>query len=420
MSMRELLVLLLTLTAFVTHPQTALAEKEQDRGKSKQSKRKARSPRKADPAIAVEDPSWPRLDAHCEEADALSVLASTETGWSDSYCGDTTRRVMEKGWWRVSAHLVSECRARGFKVASPVYKAKSNLNKQLNAITNLLSGPSAVISPAFQWAQSRDYILINVKFAHKLDTPATLGVESKGGADINERSLVFEAASKTKNKRFRLDLKLSRAVVPEESEWSMAAVGRATISLKKKHPETAWLRLLDSSQVPPQNMHTWWEMREQHTNDVKMLDTSMTDASAIAKAKAKAAEEAALRNETVKGNTTEAGAESSHNNGGGNKNNDDVVAIPAEGASTEHSNNADAADSADTSEAASDARVDPMLEAKRKELIAERAQARAAIFKEASDQVALVQQNKVRALDLAEADFESKMTALGTAISDEL
>ena len=46
--------------------------------------------------------------------------------------------------------------------------------------------------------------MINVKFAHKLDTPATLGVKSKGGADITEKGLVFEVASKTKNRDFDL------------------------------------------------------------------------------------------------------------------------------------------------------------------------------------------------------------------------
>jgi hypothetical protein len=407
MGMRAVVVWL-TLTAFVLCPLSALGKKKRKRKKG---------PRKPDPAIALEDPSYPRLDAHCAEDDALAVLAAGEAGWSDSYCADTVRRVMEKGWWEVSAHLVGECRARGFKVASPVYKAKSNLNKQLNVITNLLSGPSAVISPAFQWAQSRDYILINVKFAHKLDTPATLGVKSKGGADITEKGLVFEAASKTKNKRFRLDLKLSRAVVPEESDWSMAAVGRATISLKKKHPETAWIRLLDSAQVPPQNMHTWWTMREQHSNDIKTLDTSMTDASAIAKAKAKAAEEAKARNETEPSDGAEAAgttAAASKGNAADNNNNNNQ---DASAAATEASSGSGTAGSTETATTAAHTNtpVDPMVEAKRKELMAERSEARAAILKEATDQVALVQQNKARALDKAEADFSAKLAALGGA-----
>ena len=234
-----------------------------------------------------ENPNLPSLNLHCLESEAISFLGGSD--FDDSYCGDTIRQVMERGWWDVTAKLVKECRARDFKVASPVYKAKSNLNKQLNIITNLLSGPSAIISPAFQWSQSKDYILIEVKFAHKLDTPATLGVKSKG-ADLKVTSLTFDAASKSKNKRFKLNLKLAREIIPEESEWSMAAVGRATFSLKKKHPETAWTKLLHPSQAVPQNMHTWWAMKEQHENEVKSLDTSLTDTSAIKKAEEKRVE----------------------------------------------------------------------------------------------------------------------------------
>ena len=229
--------------------------------------------------VAPEDPSLPPLSHHCLESEAMAHLGTTDE-IPDGYCGKTIRDMMERGWWDVTSKLVKECRARDFKLSGQIYKAKSNLNKQLNIITNLLSGPSALISPAFQWSQSKDYILINVKFAHKLDTPATLGVKSKG-ADIKSTELVFEAASKSKNKRFKLSLQLARAIVPEESEWSMAAVGRATFSLKKKHPETAWVKLLNPSQSLPQNMHTWWAMKEQHENDVKSLDTSLTDASAI-------------------------------------------------------------------------------------------------------------------------------------------
>jgi hypothetical protein len=70
----------------------------------------------------------------------------------------------------------------------------------------------------------------------------------------------------------------------------MAAVGRATFSLKKKHSETAWTKLLHPSQSVPQNMHTWWAMKEQHENEVKSLDTSLTDASAIKKAEKERAE----------------------------------------------------------------------------------------------------------------------------------
>ena len=314
----------------------------------------------AKPRVAAEDPNVPSLTLHCLESEALSFLGAEDV--NEAYCGKTIRQVMERGWWELTAKLVKECRARDFKVAGPVYKAKSNLNKQLNIITNLLSGPSAIISPAFQWSQSKDYILFNVKFAHKLDTPATLGVKSKG-ADIKSGSLTFEAASKSKNKRFKLSLKLAREIIPEESEWSMAAVGRATFSLKKKHPETAWVKLLHISQTAPQNMHTWWAMKEQHENVVKSLKTSLTDTSAIKMAQA----------QNNNNSSTEATAETTTNN----------EAAAAAGVATA----ASSADAAPTSDDATDiGAVNPnqaSLDLHRQELEKEKAIARENILKKA-------------------------------------
>lgn len=68
------------------------------------------------------------------------------------------------------------------------------------------------ISPAFEWAQSGDWIYINAKMSHKLDAPATLNVVSEG-VRIAERSLNF-AASKDQ-KRFALDLALYYDIDPE-------------------------------------------------------------------------------------------------------------------------------------------------------------------------------------------------------------
>lgn len=351
------------------------------------------------PRVAVEDPSVPSLSLHCLESEALSFLGS-DNDFSDAYCGKTIQHCMERGWFQVTAILVAECRSRNFKVAGPVYKAKSNLNKQLNIITNLLSGPSAIISPAFQWSQSKDYILLNVKFAHKLDTPATLGVKSKG-ADITSTGILFEAASKSKNKRFKLSLTLARAIVPEESEWSMAAVGRATFSLKKKHPETAWMNLLDSKQAEPRNMHTWWAMKEQHDNDVKSLEMTNTDAPAIAKAKKERAE----NNDT---DTTTPLAD--HN--------------PSKQPDTVATTTEEAAPGVTTAPSGEAIKYQKMLD----DLLEEKAKARKNILhfstkktKEVLDQMTRdmevertrIQRNKVKALQNMDAEYAEKLDALG-------
>lgn len=71
------------------------------------------------------------------------------------------------------------------------------------------------ISPAFEWAQSGDWVYINAKMSHKLDAPATLNVVSEG-VKMDERSLKF-AASKD-HKRFSLDLTLHADIDPDVSE----------------------------------------------------------------------------------------------------------------------------------------------------------------------------------------------------------
>lgn len=71
------------------------------------------------------------------------------------------------------------------------------------------------ISPAFEWAQSGDWVYINAKMSHKLDAPATLNVVSEG-VQMGERSLKF-AASKD-HKRFALELALHADIDPDVSE----------------------------------------------------------------------------------------------------------------------------------------------------------------------------------------------------------
>merc|ERR1711871_1037556 len=125
---------------------------------------------------------------------------------------------------------------------------------------------------------SADYVFINVKFAHKMDTPATLGVKSEN-VTITSHGLYFSAFSKTKNKRFLLDLKFPREIIPEESTWSMGAVGRATFELKKRWPQTKWAKFTTQKKMAA-NMHVWWAMKEQYAKEIGNLEEYSTDTKA--------------------------------------------------------------------------------------------------------------------------------------------
>lgn len=117
-------------------------------------------------------------------------------------------------------------------------------------VTRVLS-----ISPAFEWAQSPTEVYLQVKYAHKLDTPATLGCEADN-VTIADKRVQFSAVCAAKRKRFNLNLGLLRSVDSDLSSWSTGSVGRATLTLRKSEPQV-WSRLLATPQKP-NNMHVWW------------------------------------------------------------------------------------------------------------------------------------------------------------------
>ena len=230
------------------------------------------------------------LSSACTEAEAVEMFQAivmnesfetNEGAWKKGYCKGGIVDAMEQGRWELSEAIITECVAKGVKVASSVYKAGSSIRKRVTEMQNLMSrkpkGKLNFISPAMQWGQNANFIFVNVKFAHKMDTPATLGVKSDN-VTLSDFGLFFEATSKSKNKRFKLDLTFPRQIIPEESTWSMGAVGRATFELKKRWPRTKWSKFLKGK--TPANMHVWWAMKEQYASELGSLDGSNSDESA--------------------------------------------------------------------------------------------------------------------------------------------
>ena len=225
------------------------------------------------------------LASFATETEAVAALTSAgddSEAYGKNYCKDGVINAMQRGHWSLASELIKVCVEKGHKVVSTsVYKAVSSVQKKLKEMQALLTRiPRSKlnhIAPATQWGQSRDFIFLNVKFAHKMDTPATLGVASDN-VTITSHGLHFEAHSETKNKRFKLAWTFPREVIPEESTWSMGAVGRATFQLKKRYRKTKWSSLVVGTS--PKNLHVWWAMKEQYAGELSSLDSSSSDASA--------------------------------------------------------------------------------------------------------------------------------------------
>lgn len=150
-----------------------------------------------------------------------------------------------------------------------------NIAKEITSLKSVIESslPMPNVSPAFQWAQSPTEILLNIKFSHKLDAPATLNVEANNVTILSNR-LILQASDGRKN--FNLNLELLKSIVPEESKYDMASVGRMTFTLKKADGPARWARLLKSKKKVA-HMHMWWEMQEKYNSELNKINDDDDD-----------------------------------------------------------------------------------------------------------------------------------------------
>jgi len=185
------------------------------------------------------------------------------------------QEAMARGWW--------QC-ATAFATATPqsdIPELLNVFNMEQRAITTKIGSlksvieslkPLPTITPALQWAQSTEHILLNVKFAHIISAPATLNVEAKN-VTITERGIFLEATDG--KKLFRLDLQISRDIDKDTSTYSMASVGRMTFNLKKKDAPSRWRTkgiVKGKGQIS-----TWHDMQESHSKELEKLPLSTED-----------------------------------------------------------------------------------------------------------------------------------------------
>ena len=124
------------------------------------------------------------------------------------------------------------------------------------------------IYPASQWAQSLDNIYIEIKFAHRHDSPGCLEVEDKE-IDIKEDSLSFSGTCSLGDDYIKIDyhIKLHKKINIAASTHELGAVGRYRFTLKKAE-RGFWEKLLADGEEPHSNMRIWYEMKEKYQDEL--------------------------------------------------------------------------------------------------------------------------------------------------------
>jgi hypothetical protein len=179
---------------------------------------------------------------------------------------------MKENWYDAATLLVTQSVEREIPLDPSLKTQALGLKRKLEKFVSAIENSSSVqvVSPAYQWAQSPTKIFLDIKFSHRLDSPGCLEVRDPV-VTITDTKLNFYAncARSTQRIRLELDLEYYAEVVPEESNYSFTSVGRLNVNLQKKTDETVWPKPMKGKK--PNNVHTWWEMKEKYQKVMDML-----------------------------------------------------------------------------------------------------------------------------------------------------
>ena len=156
----------------------------------------------------------------------------------------------------------------------------NTMKKQLDEIYNkhrFDDKEYQIVSPAFRWAQSLNDVFIEIKYAHRHDSPGCLEIRDLK-LDIQNNSVRFKGYCVLGDVPIKIDFGIDTygEINITECTHGSGSVGRYQITLRKKEPNF-WKKLLaEGSPVPP-NMRVWFEMKEKYADELKKFEEKDDD-----------------------------------------------------------------------------------------------------------------------------------------------
>ena len=134
------------------------------------------------------------------------------------------------------------------------------------------------VFPAFQWAQSLNEIFLEIKFAHRHDSPGCLEIKDlKVNFGSNSVDLIGYCVLGDVPIKIDFHIKTWAEISKENSTHGFGSVGRYQITLKKKEAGKYWNRLLPDGVSLPNNMRVWFEMKEKFEDTLKEFEKDDDD-----------------------------------------------------------------------------------------------------------------------------------------------
>lgn len=134
------------------------------------------------------------------------------------------------------------------------------------------------VFPASRWAQNMDEVFIEVKFAHRHDSPGCLEMKNLK-VELKEKNikLIGYCVLGEVPIKMNFNIKLFNKINVAESKHFESSVGRYQFNLVKKKKDTYWRKLVDEKADIPTNMRVWFEMKEKYQSQIAKYEMEEND-----------------------------------------------------------------------------------------------------------------------------------------------
>ena len=193
-------------------------------------------------------------------------------------CIDT---LMKYGKIEVLDFYLNELSKRGKEYKENLEISLNTMLTQINDVYNkhkYSSNDYQEVFPASKWAQSLDEIFIEVKFAHRHDSPGCLEIKDLK-VELKEKSVKLIGYCVLGEVPIKMNYYIETfdKIDTKNSKHFVSSVGRYQFNLKKKKSNNYWKQLLNDKMKIPNNMRVWFEMKEKYQDQLSKYEIDEND-----------------------------------------------------------------------------------------------------------------------------------------------
>ena len=210
----------------------------------------------------------------------ISLIASSINTLLDKShsCIDT---LMKYGKIEALDFYLNELSKRGKEYKENLEISLNTMLTQINDVYNkhkYSSNDYQEVFPASKWAQSLDEIFIEIKFAHRHDSPGCLEIKDMK-VELSEKSIKLTGYCVLGDVPIKMNYYIETfdKIDTKSSKHFVSSVGRYQFNLKKKKSDSYWKQLLNDNMKIPNNMRVWFEMKEKYQDQLSKYEIDEND-----------------------------------------------------------------------------------------------------------------------------------------------